>query len=83
MPKWDGLSSCLFLDLAFSVAFRTKSELLDEVDKHDFVNPEAIIRSMVVSSMWTSLPRAMMSPCIDLFLLRCGGLMRMIDVGKH
>ena len=28
-----------FLNLAFSVAFRTKSKLLHEVDKHDFVNP--------------------------------------------
>jgi hypothetical protein len=31
-----------FLNLAFSAAFRTTSELLHEEDKHDFVSPEAI-----------------------------------------
>jgi hypothetical protein len=40
-----------FLNLAFSAAFRTKSELLQEEDKHDFLNPEAITKSMAVSSM--------------------------------
>ncbi len=65
---WDEFLS--FLNLAFSAAFRTKSELLYEEDKHDFVNPEAITRSMDVSSLWTSLPIAMMSPCLDLSLLR-------------
>jgi hypothetical protein len=59
-----------FLNLAFSAAFRTKSELLQEEDKHDFVKPEAITRSMAVSNLWTSLPRAMMSPGLDMSLLR-------------
>ena len=59
-----------FLNLVFSAALRTKLELLHEEDKHDFVNPEAISRSMAVSSLWTSLPRAMMSPGLDLSLLR-------------
>ena len=59
-----------FLNLVFSVAFRTKSELLQEEDKHDFVSPEAIIKSMVVSILWTFLPRAKMSPGLDLSLRR-------------
>jgi hypothetical protein len=66
-----GLAEFLsFLNLAFSTAFKTKSELVHEEDKHDYVMLEAITRSMTVSSMWTSLPRAMMSPGLDLFLLR-------------
>jgi hypothetical protein len=59
-----------FLNLVFSAAFKTKSELLQEEDEHDFVSPEAITKSMDVSSMWTSLPRAKMSPCLYLSLLR-------------
>ena len=59
-----------FLNLVFSAAFKTKSELLQEEDKHDFVSPEAITKSMDVSSLWTSLPRAKMSPGLDLSLLR-------------
>ena len=47
-----GLAEYLsFLNLAFSVAFRTKSELFHEEDKHDFVKPEAITKSMAVSSV--------------------------------
>jgi phosphoribosylaminoimidazole-succinocarboxamide synthase len=66
-----GLAEILsFLNLAFFVDFRTKSEILQEEDKHDFVKLEAITRSMAVSSLWTSLPRAMMSPGLDLSLLR-------------
>ena len=59
-----------FLNLAFSIAFRTKSELLHEEDKHDFVKLEGITRSMAVSSLWTSLPKAMMSLGLELSLLR-------------
>jgi len=59
-----------FLNSAFSAAFRIKLELLQEEDKHDFVSLKAITRSMAVSSLWTSLPRAMMSPGLDLSLLR-------------
>ncbi len=59
-----------FLNLAFSAAFRTKSELLHEESKHDFVKAEAITKSMAVSSLWTSLSRAMMSPGLDLSLLK-------------
>ena len=66
-----GLAEFLsFLNLAFSAAFRTKSELLHEEDKHDFVKPEAMTGSMAVSNLWTSLPRAMMSPGLDMSLLR-------------
>ena len=65
-----GLAEFLsFLNLAFSAAFRTKSELLHEEDKHDFVKPEAMTRSMAMSNMWTSLPKAMMSPGLDMPLL--------------
>ena len=59
-----------FFNLAFSAAFKTKSELLQEEDKHDFVNPEAIAKSLVVSSLCTSLRRAKMSHGLDLSLLR-------------
>ena len=59
-----------FLNLAFSDAFKTKSELLQEENKHDFVSSEAITKSMAVSSLWTSLPKAKMSPGLDLSLLR-------------
>ncbi len=40
-----------FPNLAFSAAFKTKSELLEEEDKHDFVNPDTITRSMAVSNL--------------------------------
>ena len=59
-----------FLNLVFSAALMTKSELLQEEDKHDFVSPEAITKSMAVSSLWISLPRAKMSPGLDVSLLR-------------
>ncbi len=66
-----GLGEILFfLNFAFSAAFRTKSELIHEEDKHDFFKPEAMTRSMAVSSLWTSLPRAMMSPGRDMSFLR-------------
>jgi hypothetical protein len=52
-----GLAEILsFINLAFSVAFKTQSELLQEEDKHDFVKLEAITRFMAVSSLLTSLP---------------------------
>ncbi len=59
-----------FPSLARSTALRTKSEPLEEEDKQDFVSPEAMTRSMAMSIMWTSLPRAMMSQagighCVD------------------
>jgi hypothetical protein len=62
--------SMSFPNLAFSAAFVTKSELLHEEVKHDFVKPEAITRSIAVSIMWTSLPRAIISPGLDLSLRR-------------
>jgi len=67
-----GLAEFLsFLNLAFSADFMVKPELLHEEEKHDFVKPEAIIRSMVVSNnLWTSRPRVIMSPGLDLPLLR-------------
>ena len=66
-----GLAEFLsFLNLVFSTAFRTKSELLHEEDKHDFVKPEVMTRSMAVSSLWTSFPKAMMSPGLELSFLR-------------
>ena len=40
-----------FLNLDLSTALRTKSELLHEEGKHDFVNPDAITKSMTVSSL--------------------------------
>ncbi len=40
-----------FLNLVFSAVFRTKLELLQEGDKHDFESPEAITKSMAVSSL--------------------------------
>jgi hypothetical protein len=40
-----------FLNLAFSAALSTKSELLQEEDKHDFFKPEATTRSMDVSNL--------------------------------
>ena len=45
-----GLTDLLsFLNLTRSAPLRTKSELFEEEDKHDFVKPEAITRSMAVS----------------------------------
>ena len=40
-----------FSNFAFSVAFRTKLELLHEEVKHDFVSPEAITMSIAVSNL--------------------------------
>ncbi len=59
-----------FMNLAFYAALRKKSELLQEESKRDFVKAEAITKSMVVSSLWISLPMAMMSPGLDLSLLK-------------
>ena len=47
--EWTELLS--FLNLAFSAAFRTKSELLHEEGKHDFVKAEAMTKSIVISSL--------------------------------
>jgi hypothetical protein len=55
-----------FPNLTRSAPLRTKSELLEEEDKHDFVRAEAITKSIAVSNLWTSLPRAKMSPGRDL-----------------
>ena len=66
-----GLTDLLtFLNLTRSAPSRRKSELFEEEDKHDFVKPEAITRSMAVSILWTSLPSARMSPGRDLSLRR-------------
>jgi hypothetical protein len=59
-----------FPNLARSAPLRTKSELLEEEDKHDFVKAEAITKSIAVSILWTSLPSARMSPGRDLSLRR-------------
>jgi hypothetical protein len=62
-----GLQNLLsFANIFDSVALRAKSELLLEEDKHDFVNPEAMTKSIRESILWTSLPRAMMSRGRDL-----------------
>ena len=37
------------MNLARSAPLSTKSELLEDEDKHDFVKPEAMITSMAVS----------------------------------
>ena len=50
-----------FLNFDFYAAFSTISELLSVEDNHDFCKAEAITRYMAVSSMWTSLPSAIMS----------------------
>ncbi len=51
-------------------------------DKHDFCKAEAITRSMAVSILCTSLPRAIMSPGLDLSFLRCSGSVRTLEVGN-
>jgi hypothetical protein len=71
-----------FPNLTRSAPLSTKSELLEEEDKHDLVRAEAITRSIAVSILWTSLPSARMSPGRDLSLRRCRGSMRMLDDGK-
>ena len=71
-----------FPNLTFSAAFKTKLELLHEEDKHDFVSPEAITISIAVSSMWTPMYRAMMSPGLDLSPRRLEGSMRMLEAGN-
>ena len=58
-----GLTDRLSLpNLAVSAPLRTKSELLQEEDKHDFMRPEAMTMPIAMSNMWTSRPGAMMSP---------------------
>ena len=60
----DLMSFANFFD---SAALRTKSKLLLEEGKHDFVNnPEAMTMSIAESILWISLPRAMISPGRDL-----------------
>jgi hypothetical protein len=59
-----------FLNLDFSPAFSTISELVSMGDNHDFCRAEAITRSMAVSSPWTSLPKAILSLGLDLSSLR-------------
>ena len=45
-----GLTDLLSLpNLALSAPLMTKSELLQEEDKHDFVRPEAMTKSIAVS----------------------------------
>jgi hypothetical protein len=52
-----------FLNLAFSVAFKTKSELLLEEDKHDFISSEAITMSIAVSYYMDELLQTRNIPC--------------------
>jgi len=59
-----------FPNLTRSAPLRTKSELLEDDDKHDFVKPEAMTMPIAVSIMWTSLPKAKMSTGRDLSLRR-------------
>ncbi len=59
-----------FLNLDFSAALSTISELLSVEDKHDFCKAGAITKSMAVSSLWISLPKAKISPGLDLSFLR-------------
>jgi len=58
-----------YLNFDFSAALSTVSELLLMEDKHDLCKAEAITMSIAVSSLWTSLPRAIMSPSLDLSFL--------------
>ncbi len=55
-----------FLNFVFFAALSTISELFVMEVKHDFWKAEAMTMPMAVSSLWTSLPRAMMSPGRDL-----------------
>jgi hypothetical protein len=71
-----------FPNLTRSAPLRTQSELLEEEVKLNFVRPEAITRSIAVSILWTSIPKAKMSPGRDLSLRRCGGSMIMLDAGN-
>ncbi len=75
----DLLSFANFVD---STALRTKWELLREEDKHDLASPEAMTMSMAESNMWTSLPRAKMSPWRDLSMRRCMGSVKTLDEGN-
>ena len=76
----DLVSFANFFDLA---ALRTKSELLPDEDKHDLVSPKAMTMSMTVSILWTSMPKAMMSPGRDLSMRRCkGAVIKTLDVGN-
>jgi hypothetical protein len=59
-----------FLNFVFSCALSTISELFVMEVKHDFCKAEAMTMSIAVSDLWTSLPRAMMSPGRDLSFLR-------------
>ena len=71
-----------FLNLDFSAALSTMSELLPVEDKHDFCKAEAITESMAVSSRWTSLLRAKMSPGMDLSFRRWRGSIRTLEAGN-
>jgi len=75
----DLLSFANFFD---SAALRTQSKLLLEEDKHDLVSPEAMTMYMAESILWTSLPRAMMSPGRDLSMRRYKGYVKTLDVGN-
>ena len=59
-----------FPNLADSATLMTKSEILHEEDKHDLVDLEAMTMSMTEFILWTSLPRAQMSPGRDLSMRR-------------
>ncbi len=66
-----GLTDLLsFPNFTRSAPLRTKSDLFEEEDKHDFVKPEAITKSVAVSILRATLPSARMSPGRDLSLRR-------------
>ena len=59
-----------FLNFVLSAALSTISELFVVEVKHDFCKAEAMTMSMAVSILWTSLPKAKMSPGRDLSFLK-------------
>ena len=78
-----GLKDLLFFaNFVDPTALSTKLELLHEEDKHNLVNPEAMTVPMAESILWTSLPRAMMSPGRDLPMRRCRGYVKTLDEGN-
>ena len=78
-----GLQDLLsFPNMAILAALRTKLELLQEEDKLDLVSVKAMTMSVAESSLWTSLPRAIMSPERDLSIRRQGGSVRILEAGK-
>jgi hypothetical protein len=71
-----------FANFVDSAALSTKLDPLKEEDKHDLVNPQAMTMSMAEFILWTSLPRAMMSPWRDMSMRRCWGSVKTLDEGN-